>query len=84
MAEAGCALWVLAAFHVMIGKLCASSSLLPIRATRSDSANLGVMYSEGLAGLRKDEREAVRHWKLAAAQGDPGAQRELTRLGERW
>jgi hypothetical protein len=34
-------------------------------------ANLGGFYSAGLGGLAKDDREALRLFKLAASQGDP-------------
>jgi TPR repeat protein/ABC-type uncharacterized transport system substrate-binding protein len=34
-------------------------------------ANLGVFYAAGLGGLAKDDREALRLFKLAASQGDP-------------
>jgi TPR repeat protein/ABC-type uncharacterized transport system substrate-binding protein len=34
-------------------------------------ANLGVFYSAGLGGLAKDDREALRLFRLAAERGDP-------------
>jgi len=38
------------------------------------------MYASG-QGVAKDEREAVRWYQLAAAQGDAYAQQALKRLG---
>jgi hypothetical protein len=39
--------------------------------------NLGVFYKQGLGGLAKDDREAVRLYKLAADQGDAFGQANL-------
>src|SRR5262249_49801410 len=38
------------------------------------ASSLGVMYEHGRGGLAKDEREAVRLYKLAADQGDARGQ----------
>jgi Caspase domain/Sel1 repeat len=40
-------------------------------------ADLGARYERGLGGLAKDDREAVRLYRLAAEQGDPGGQAGL-------
>jgi TPR repeat protein len=40
-------------------------------------ADLGARYEMGLGGLTKDDREAVRLYKLAAEQGDPAGQAGL-------
>jgi TPR repeat protein len=41
--------------------------------------NLGVFYERGRGGLPRDEREAKRPYKLAAAQGPAMAQAALTK-----
>ena len=40
-------------------------------------ADLGARYEKGLGGLPKDDREAVRHYRLAAEQGDAAGQAGL-------
>jgi TPR repeat protein len=41
--------------------------------------NLGVMYERGRGGLAKDEREALRLYKLAADQEDDAGKKSVER-----
>ncbi|MEO1610408.1 MAG: caspase family protein [Pseudomonadota bacterium] len=53
---------------------------LQARAERGEAAaqaQLGSMYEKGLGGFKKDQREAVRLYKLAAEQGNAQAQANL-------
>ena len=42
--------------------------------------NLGRMYEQGLWGVRQDDKEAMKWYRQAAAQGEVAAQRALERL----
>ena len=44
------------------------------------ATTLGTMYEHGRGGLAKDEREAVRLYKLAADQGNDEAKSSVERL----
>lgn len=59
-------------------KQCVSSGLLPIRAVQQDRPISGLLaYLGGLGGLLKDEREAVRLFRLSADQGNSRGQLDL-------
>ena len=56
---------------------------LVVESSGEDEAetNLGVMYAQGRGGLRKDMHEAARLWRLAAAQHDQTALKNLRAIG---
>ncbi len=63
-------------------KLCVSS-IAADQGSNSGQANLGLAYKDGLGGLSKDEREAVRLFKLSADQGSALGQVSLGLAYER-
>jgi hypothetical protein len=45
---------------------------------------LGFIYADGLWGMPEDDAEALKWWRSAARQGEPGAQKQLKKLGLTW